>query len=431
MKIFADLHNHSKYSRATSSIMDVEHQSKYGLIKGLNLLGTGDFTHPKWFKELKQKLCDNNHSGVYDFNNMKWVLSTEISNIYSVKNPKNSVNVKKIHHVILSPDFEIAEQIIELLGKHGRLDYDGRPIFGKWTSEELVHDLMNISKKIFVFPAHIWTPWFSLFGNNSGYDNIKECYGKELKHIHALETGLSSDPAMNWRCSQLDNFTLISNSDSHSPWPWRLGREANVFELEELTYDSLIEAIKTKKNFEFTIETEPAYGKYHFDGHRNCNIVLSPEKSKQLKGICPVCGKPLTIGVENRVEELSDNPLGRKPINAIPFKKLLPLHELIKHALNLSSLNSKRIWSIYNDLIKNFDNEFNILLHISEEELQKKINNKLLVKLIILNRKQGLTIMPGYDGVYGKIVIPEEILEEKEFKDSSENASQESLKKFF
>ncbi len=402
MKIFADLHNHSKYSRATSSIMDVEHQSKYGLIKGLNLLGTGDFSHPKWFKELKSKLVSSNN-GIYEFNGMKWVLSTEISNIYSVDEPKNGVSVKKVHHVILSPNFEIAEQIQELLSKHGRIDYDGRPIFGRWTSQELVQDLMNISKRIFIFPAHIWTPWFSLFGSNSGYNNIKECYGKELKHIHALETGLSSDPSMNWRCSQLDNFTLISNSDSHSPWPWRLGREANAFELKELTYDALIDAIKTKKGFKFTIETIPAYGKYHYDGHRNCNIALTPEETKKFNGICPVCKKPLTIGVENRVEELSDMPLGRKPKNAIPFKKLLPLHELIKYDLNISSLNSKKIWELYNSLIKKFGNEFNILLNVSKDKLEEKGVNKLLAKLIIMNRNEELEIEPGYDGVYGKI----------------------------
>ncbi len=259
MKIVADLHIHSKYSRATSPSMDIEHLAAQAKIKGITILGTGDFTHPLWFKELKTKLVKE--GDLYKYDNTYFIPSVEISSIYKQDN-----KVRKIHNVILSPTLEIAEQITDELKKHGRVDYDGRPIFNI-PSYELVEMVMNISKDNFVFPAHIWTPWFSLFGSKSGFDRIEDCYKDQLKHIHALETGLSSDPEMNWRISKLDKFALISNSDSHSPWPNRLGREANVFELKKPSYSEMINAIKTKdkKKFLFTIEVEPAYGKYHFD----------------------------------------------------------------------------------------------------------------------------------------------------------------------
>jgi len=404
MRLFIDLHNHSKYSRATSKDMDLEHQSKWGCIKGLNILGTSDFTHPKWFLELKNKLKVYD-DGVYEFKGMKWVLSAEISNVYSTPD-----GIKKVHHVLLAPNFEVVEQINELLGKKGNLSADGRPIFGKYPSYELVSDLKNISDKIEVIPAHIYTPYFSLFGSKSGFDNIKDCYQSQLRHIYCLETGLSSDPEMNWRLSQLDGFTLVSNSDSHSPWPWRLGRECNVLNMDELTYDMLIMKLRNN-DLEFTIEVDPNYGKYHYDGHRNCNVFMHPKQAMKIKSICPKCHRKLTIGVLHRVEELADRPEGFKPKNAVPFKKLLPLHELIRTAININSLNSKQVWSIYNSLIEKFGNEFNILLNVPKAELENI--NKRIAQLVLLNRQEKIKILPGYDGEYGKLVVKQEKVNNK------------------
>ncbi len=418
MQLFADLHNHSKYSRATSKDMDLEHQTRYGKIKGLNILGSGDATHPLWVKELKTKLKDEG-SGIYEYNGMNWVLSSEISNIYSTQD-----GVKKIHHVLLFPNFEIVDQVNELLSKKGNLMADGRPIFGKYPSQELVQDLMNINKDIEVIPAHVWTPWFSLFGSNSGYNSIKDCYGTQVKNIHCLETGLSSDPKMNWRVSQTHKMTLVSNSDSHSPHPWRIGRECNALSLKELNYESLINTLRTN-SLDFTIEVSPSYGKYHFDGHRACNVCMHPESSKKLANTCPKCNRKLTIGVLSRVLELADKPDGFMPEGATPFKTLLPLAELIRTSLGISSLNSKKVIEAYYETVKHFDNEFNILLNVSYKDLEEKLGKKLS-KAILLNRSGKILYNPvGYDGVYGEPVLDgdENLIEN--------NKNEKSLKDFF
>lgn len=394
MRYYADLHNHSKYSRATSNQMDLEWQAHYGKIKGLNILGTGDFTHPHWFKELKQKLAGE---GIYNYKGMKWVLSAEVSNIY----PDDGL--KKVHHVLLAPSFEVAEQVNEMLGGKGKLAADGRPIFGGYSSRDLVFDLKNISEDIEIIPAHVWTPYFALFGSKSGYDNVKDCYKDQLKNVHALETGLSSDPAMNWTVSQTHQFTLVSNSDSHSPWPWRLGRECNALTMDYPDYNVLIARIRSN-SLDFTVETDPCYGKYHYDGHRNCGIVLNPEESRKLKGICPKCGNPMTIGVLDRVLELADRPYGFKPGNATPFKNLLPLAEIIRAWKGISNINSLSVRNFYDSFIKKYGNEFKVLLETPEKELA--VADERLARMVVQNREGKVFYNPpGYDGVYGEPVF--------------------------
>ena len=404
MKIFADLHIHSKYARATSKDMDLEHLSKYGKLKGLNLIGTGDFTHPKWLEELKQKLKPVEDTGLHVYDEMKFMLTTEVNTIYTQEN-----KTRKIHHVIHVPSFDIVDQINDELKKlGGDLGIDGRLLLNGISSSQFVETIIKIYKDTLIVPAHVWTPWFSVFGSKSGFDSVKECYQDQTKYIYALETGLSSDPRMNWRLSSLDKFTLMSNSDSHSPWPWRLGRECNVFELKKLTYLEILDAVKNKdkKRFLFTVEVDPAYGKYHWTGHRNCNIRVSPKQALKINDICPACRRKMTVGVEQRVEELADREEGFISDNIIPFKSLIPLSELIKNSLKIDTLYSKSIWSEYNKLVENFDNEFNILLNVPREELEKIIK-KQLVDVIMKNREGKIKIIPGYDGVYGQPVFDE------------------------
>lgn len=396
MKIVCDLHIHSRFSRATSKEITIQNLEKYARIKGLDLLGTGDFTHPNWLAELKNNLNDDGSGVLKTKTEFNFILQAEISNIYKQDNRQ-----RRVHNVILAPDFETVEQINAELLKRGRLDYDGRPIFG-FSCIELVEMMQGINSKIEIIPAHCWTPWYSIFGSKSGFDSVEDCFQEKSKHIHALETGLSSDPAMNWRLSKLDGYTFISNSDSHSFWPWRIGREANVFELEEMNYDELIKAIKEKdpKRFLYTIEVDPAYGKYHFDGHRNCNVCLEPKESLKLRNLCPKCGRPLIIGVLNRVEELADRKEGFVPENRVPFKSLIPLSEIIASVLGIEQLYSKTIWSEYNKLIKEFSSEFNVLLNTSKEEMLSVVSEKI-ADAIIKVRNREVKIQPGYDGVYG------------------------------
>jgi len=318
---------------------------------------------------------------------------------------------KRVHHVIHAPSFEIVEQVNERLSKYGNLKIDGRPILNM-SAAELVEILMEISNDIFIYPAHAWTPWMSCFGSKSGFNSIEECYQDQTKHIFSLETGMSSDPAMNWRLSALDKFTLVSNSDSHSPWSWRLGREANVFELEKLTYKEIFNAIKSKdrKKFLFTIETSPFYGKYHYTGHRDCRINLHPHDALKLNNVCPKCGKKLTIGVLQRVEELADRPEGFIPKDAIPFKTLLPLYEIISFAWGTGELYSRKVLQEHDKLIGKFGNELNILLNVPKEELVKVTNEKI-ADAIIKAREGKVKYIAGVDGQYGRPVFDEEEFE--------------------
>jgi len=396
MKIIADLHLHSHFSRATSPKMNLEGISEGARKKGLNLLGTGDFTHPKYFEELKRKLLpSDNGTGIYEYNGIYFMLQVEISLIY-----QQGGKQRRVHHVIFAPDFEAAEQINSMFSKWGRLDYDGRPIFGK-SSMEFMDAITSLCPDAFVVPAHAWTPWYGIFGSMSGFDSLKEAFGEHVRHIYAIETGLSSDPAMNWRISELDNVSLISNSDSHSPYPWRLGREANVFDTK-MTYKDITNTITTRKGFEYTIEVDPAYGKYHYDGHRNCGVSMSPEEARKHNNICPVCGKPLTLGVEHRVEDLADRPAGYRPKHAVDFIKLLPLAELIATARK-RSLSSPTVTKEMHQIMKDYS-ELYVLTEMPEDEI-RKIADESLAELILKNRNQELKIKPGYDGVYGEIIL--------------------------
>ncbi len=397
MKIISDLHIHSRFSRATSKQINIENLEKYAKIKGLNLLGTGDFTHPEWIKELKENLKEDKTGILKSKNNFPFLLQTEISLIYTQENKG-----RRIHNVILSPSFGVVDQITEFLKTKGKVDYDGRPIFNI-PCYELVESMKSISNDIEIIPAHIWTPWFSLFGSMSGFDSVAQCFKDQTKNIHALETGLSSDPAMNWRLSQLDKYSLVSFSDLHSFWPWRIGREATLFELKELTYKSIITALRTKNGLEGTIEVDPNYGKYHFDGHRNCRICMNPKDTIKIKNICPKCRKPLTIGVLHRVETLADREEGFKPKNAKPFHSLIPLSEIISTLIG-SPIASKKTWEVYNDLIGKFGNEFKIVLEAGKEELIKVVDEKI-ADAIIKNREGKIGIRPGFDGVYGQLMF--------------------------
>jgi uncharacterized protein (TIGR00375 family) len=409
MRVIADFHIHSRFSRATSEQMTIKEIARYAKIKGLQLLGTGDFTHPLWLKEIQQTLTPETDTGLFDLTGnteapVHFMLSTEVCTIFEYENQS-----RKVHHVILSPSIEKVIQINEALGKYGNLSSDGRPILNM-TAPQMVEEVMQISTDNMIFPAHAWTPWFSVFGAFSGFDKIEDCYQDMTKYIHALETGLSSDPPMNWRLSDLDKFTLVSNSDCHSFWPWRMGREANVFELERVTYKEIVDAIQTKdtKRFKFTIETDPAYGKYHWTGHRNCNVSLSPAEARKLNNLCPVCGRKLTEGVEQRVEDLADRPVDFKSNNSPGFIRLMPLSEIIAAVLNVDSPSTQAIWKIYNPLIEKFGNEYNVLIDVPKEALTAAVVDQRIANAIIKVREGNVKVVPGYDGVYGKLVLPPE-----------------------
>ena len=428
MRVIADLHIHGRYSRATSHKMSIGEIARFAKIKGLNLVGTGDFTHPQWLKELRETLVEEPGTGLYrvaenpDFP-VYFMITTEVSTIFTFEN-----DVKKIHHVILTPSIETAVQINERLAKYGDLSVDGRPTLDM-SAPQLVEEVMEVSADNMVFPAHAWTPWFSIFGAFSGFDSVEDCYQDMTKHIYALETGLSSDPPMNWRLSKLDKFTLVSNSDSHSFWPWRMGREANVFELKSPNYWEIIEAIKNKdkKKFKFTVETDPAYGKYHWTGHRNCNISLSPKEAIKLGNICPVCRKKLTKGVEQRVEELADRPTGFKPENAIGYLHLLPLSEIIATVLNSDSPSTQQVWSIYNKLVEKFGDEYSVLIDAPRDALEA-VADARIAEAIIRVREDRIRVVPGYDGVYGRPIIFED--EASTAKNISEKVQQLNLTDF-
>lgn len=428
MQFIADLHIHSKYSRATSKEMNLGKLDSWADDKGILVMGTGDFTHPKWMQEIKEKL-EPAESGLFKlknkhklrtlkgtFSNTRFLLSVEISGIY-----RRADKTRRIHNIVFSPSIETAEKINDELSKIGNLKSDGRPILGL-DSEKLAEIVFNINHKAVIVPSHIWTPWFSVFGSMSGFNSIEECFGKYAKNIFAIETGLSSDPAMNWRLSNLDNIALISNSDSHSLE--KIGREANIFDTE-LSYNGIMEAIKngapnkrksiSENKFIATIEFFPEEGKYHYDGHRNCGIVFEPEKSKKHKNICPKCGRSLTIGVMNRVEELADRPqpeIKSKRFEEVsltvyktfvPYVNLITLNEIIAEAFDVG-LKSKKVKAEYEKLIKNFGSELKILMEIKINDLSE-IADSRVTEGIKRMRERKIKIEPGYDGEYGIVEI--------------------------
>ncbi len=396
MEFIADFHIHSKYSRATSRNMDIQHLSEWAKLKGITLIGTGDFTHHLWLEELKHSLEDCGN-GLFKHADIYFMLTAEISSIYS-KGGKGY----RIHNLIFSPCFTVVDKINNALFRRGaNLSSDGRLIIGL-AAAELARIVFDIDENCMIVPAHIFTPWFSVFGSMSGFDRIEDCFEEQTPKIFALETGLSSDPGMNWRLSALDRFTLVSNSDSHSPQ--KLGREANVFDCE-LDYKTIREVLKTKdkKRFLYTIEFFPEEGKYHFDGHRLCNIRWSPKETKAHGGKCPKCGKPVTVGVVNRVEKLADRPEGFKPDNAIPFKNLIPLEEIIADAKGVGK-TSVAVEREYRSCLMKFGSEFEILLHASKQNLLKGLAPKV-AEGVLRVREGKVNIKAGFDGEYGIISI--------------------------
>jgi len=400
MRIIADLHLHSRYSRATSGEMNIPTMARWAMRKGINLLGTGDFTHPIYLEEIRSTLSEagNGLYKIHPASPVFFMLTTEVSSIY----PYNG-KTRRIHNIVIAPSIVIVEKINNLLKRYGNLSADGRPILNT-PAKNLIEMILNISPDCLFVPAHAWTPWFSIFGSNSGFDSIEECFGEYSRYIYAIETGLSSDPKMNWRLSALDRITLISNSDAHSPN--KLGREANVFDCR-MDYHEIIDVIKKKdrKRFLYTIEFFPEEGKYHYDGHRLCNISSSPSETKAYNGICPVCNKPLTIGVMNRVEELADRGYGFIPPQAIPSRYLVPLDEIIAAALGTGA-NTMKVRKEYENLLSSYT-EFEILLDLADDELYR-ITDEKIAEGILRVRNGKIKVTPGYDGVYGKVSIFED-----------------------
>lgn len=395
MRIIADLHLHSKYSRATSREMDVENMARWCKIKGITIVGTGDFTHPVWLRELKAKLKPTDR-GLYTHGGIYFMLTVEVSNIY----PQGG-RLRKIHNIVHCPSFEVAERINAVLGRFGALMADGRPTL-TLPSDKMVEYLMEVSPDCLVVPAHAWTPWFSLFGSNSGFDSLVECFGEQTKHIHAAETGLSSDPPMNWRLSQLDRVVLLSNSDAHSPA--KLGREANVFDAEP-DYHELMRILREKdtSKFLYTIEFFPEEGKYHYDGHRNCNARLTPQEAKARGNRCPVCGRPVTVGVMHRVEDLADREEGFVPEGVASYRNLIPLEEIVAEAMG-AQVGTSAVREEYFKLCAQLGSEFAVLLDVPLDELARHTTPRI-VEGVRRVREAQVEIKPGYDGTYGEIRI--------------------------
>ena len=412
MHFLADIHIHSCYSRATSREMNLENIFKWAQIKGITVIATGDFTHPLWFAELKKKL-EPAEEGLFKLKNefaeskleevptscrgdVRFILSAEVSSIY-----KKNGKVRKIHNLIYSPDFETASNINSELDKIGNLKADGRPILGL-DAKELLRIVLNSGNDTMLVPAHAWTPHFSVFGASSGFDSLEECFEELTPNIHAIETGLSSDPTMNRRLSKLDNITLISNSDAHSPA--KIAREANIFN-SDLTYKAIKNALIEGNNNKFlgTIEFFPEEGKYHLDGHRACKKRMSPEDTKKNKNLCPVCKKKVTVGVMHRVDMLADREKNFKPENSPPYKCLIALEEIISKALEKGA-NTKAVQKEYMKLINALGNELKVLQKADIEEI-KKVSSFKIGEAIKRVKSGNISINPGYDGEYGSIKI--------------------------
>lgn len=412
MELIVDLHIHSHFSRATSPAMNVTDLYRWGKIKGINVIGTGDFTHPQYFVELREKLkpAENGLFKLKDEfakeedkkipascknNFIRFILTVEISNIYS-KNGK----VRKLHNLIIVPSFEVASFINAQLSHIGNLKADGRPILGM-DSKRLLQITLESHKDSLFIPAHIWTPWFSMFGSKSGFDSIEEAFEELSPHIRAVETGLSSDPFMNWRLKQFEGITLVSNSDAHSPQ--KLGREANILACEP-SYKEIIDAVKTNdERFIGTIEFFPQEGKYHFDGHRVCNVVMSPTETKKHNGICPVCKKSLVIGVDYRVGEIADYPENYKPARHKKVEYIIPLSEILSE-IHATGSSSKKVTADYEKVIAAVGSEFDILRKLPVSKLKDAGFDKLAYSIQKM-RSGDVFVQPGYDGVYGVIKI--------------------------
>ena len=398
MRVIADLHTHSRFARACSSRITPSSMEETALVKGINLVSTGDFTHPEWLNEVKAKL-EGDGTGLFRLKGsskgVRFILGTEICTVFTLAG-----RARKIHTCVLLPSTESAEAVNDRLSKHGSLASDGRPILSM-KAAELLDIVFSSEKNAFVFPAHAWTPYFGVFGSMSGFDSMKEAYEDQERNIHALEMGLSSDPPMNWRVSALDRYTLLSNSDMHSLE--KMGREANVFEVDEgkFTYNEIVRAMKEKDGgaLKSNLKFYPEEGKYHYDGHRECGFSVNPETSQIM--ICPVCGRKLVTGVLHRVNDLADRQLGYKRQNAVPFVKLVPLREVIANATR-KTVYSAAVENMYKELTTNLGTEFDVLMRANEEDIAKRSTEE--VGKAIMNMRSGsITIKPGYAGVFGEI----------------------------
>jgi uncharacterized protein (TIGR00375 family) len=412
MKLVADLHIHSHYSRATSKHLDFEHLYRWAQIKGVDIVGSGDLSHPGWLQEMRDKL-EPAEDGLFKLKDelaaamdaevppacrapVRFLLTGEISNIY-----KRHGKVRKVHNVVFAPSLDAVARFQARLEQIGNIRSDGRPILGL-DSRDLLEIVLETDDRCHLIPAHIWTPWFSMLGSKSGFDTVEECFGDLTDHIFALETGLSSDPPMNWRVSNLDRYTLVSNSDAHSP-P-KLAREATLFDAER-TYDALFQAMKSgdPATFKGTIEFFPEEGKYHHDGHRKCGISWTPKVTLAHDGICPVCGKPVTVGVLHRVEVLADREEGGKPARTHPFHSLIPLPEIISELVGVG-VNSKRVQREFFRLLGALGSELDILQELPLEEIGAAGGERLAAGIGRMRRGQ-VVAEAGFDGEYGVIRI--------------------------
>lgn len=407
MKMIADLHIHSRFSMATSKEGTPENLDFWARKKGISLIGTGDFTHPVWREELKERLVSEGN-GLYRLRDeyvkeesrkfpgegTRFVVSGEISSIY-----KKNGKTRKVHNVILLPSLEAADAMAQRLEKIGNIHSDGRPILGL-DSHDLLEMMLDVCPEGILIPAHIWTPHFSVLGAKSGFDSVEECFEELAPYIHALETGLSSDPAMNWRISKLDRYQLVSNSDAHSPS--KLGREANLLDID-CSYEGLYRAIQTGEGLEGTVEFFPEEGKYHFDGHRKCGVSLSPVEAERLGGICPVCGKKLTMGVDHRVEQLADRAEGFVKKDGKKYESLVPLPEVISACMGYSTA-SKKVQGCFEQMLQTLGTEFDILRNVPAEDI-KTCAGERLAEGIENVRTGKVKRIPGYDGEYGKIQL--------------------------
>lgn len=410
MKMIADLHIHSRFSMATSKEGTPENLDFWARKKGISLIGTGDFTHPVWREELKERLVSEGN-GLYRLRDAyvkeesrkfpgegtRFVVSGEISSIY-----KKNGKTRKVHNVILLPGLEAADAMAQRLEKIGNIHSDGRPILGL-DSHDLLEMMLDVCPEGILIPAHIWTPHFSVLGAKSGFDFVEECFEELAPYIHALETGLSSDPAMNWRISKLDRYQLVSNSDAHSPS--KLGREANLLDID-CSYEGLYRAIQTGEGLEGTVEFFPEEGKYHFDGHRKCGVSLSPVEAERLGGICPVCGKKLTMGVDHRVEQLADRAEGFVKKDGKKYESLVPLPEVISTCMGYSAA-SKKVQGCFEQMIQTLGTEFDILRNVPSEDI-KSCAGERIAEGIENVRTGNVKRIPGYDGEYGKIELFDE-----------------------
>ena len=390
MRLITDLHLHSKYSRAVSKAMVIPELALWGERKGIQVLGTGDWTHPLWLKELKRDL-EPAEPGLFKYKDSltRFMLTVEISQIY-----KRGDKVRKVHNLIFAPSFKEVDKIRKKLDKIGNLSSDGRPILGL-DSEELLKIVLDVSSECMLIPAHIWTPWFSMFGSRSGFDSVEECFGKLAKYIYAVETGLSSDPDNNWRIKDLDSRTLVSFGDAHS-LP-KIGREATVFD-GELSYDSIVKAIKKGKVVE-TIEFFPEEGRYHVDGHRKCDFSCLPSETRRLKGKCPKCSQDLVVGVLSRVEDLANRKERFKNVNRPPFRRIVPLQEVLSEVCGVGP-NTKTVLKAYEEVLGKFGSEFEVLLNTPIADLGDELG-----VAIERMRKGDIHIAPGFDGEFGKVEI--------------------------